>query len=448
MAKKDLTIDWKEHQKNRTVSMAEAAKAIKDGDTLWMGQATQIPYVFLDELHANKENYKNVTLIWNCANMPFNMLFDPGVKEHFRLFSLFCLPLERMSGEMGVMEYPSVGYEFTSRFLEEYECNTIAYQICPPDEDGYCNLGAYGVSNGAQNAAVSTVTKKIAFIDKGQYAVPGNHDDVSIHISEFDYIVYNDTELMPIPAAPPTEIDKQIASYILPYLREGDKVEIGFGGLGEEILANLKDVGKLEVFSEVACDNMANLVEDGVLTKVVAGSPGACSERFFEFIAKDPRAQLVPISTTINPFEIAKLENIVAINATFMVDLLGQACSEAQGLKPYSGAGGSFAYIFGAAFAPGGRSFVCLRSTHKDKEGVLKSNIVPWLPEGSIVTTPKNYQMYIVSEWGLADVFLKTTKDRIRALIKIAHPDFRQELKEKICTTPLISDEDFEGVEL
>lgn len=126
-----------------------------------------------------------------------------------------------------------------------------------------------------------------------------------------------------------------------------------------------------------------------------------------------------------------KQENLVAINATFMVDLLGQACSEAQGLTSYSGAGGSFVYIYGAMLAKGGRSFLCLRSTYTDKKGVLHSNIVPWLPEGSIVTTPKNYQMYIVSEYGLADVYLKTIKDRIRALIKIAHPDFRMELKEK-----------------
>ncbi len=445
MAKKNLTIDWRQYQRDHTVTVEEAAKAIKPGDTVWMGQATQIPYTLLDTLYAHKEDYSDVSLIWNCANVPFDMLFDPSVKKHFRLLSLFCLPLERMSGEMDVMEYPSVGYEFTARHAFEYGCNTVAFQICPPDENGYCNYGAYGVSNASLIAPDSRITKRFAFIDNGQFSIPGKQEDVSIHISEFDYIIENDTELMPIPAAPPTEIDKLIASHVLPYLHEGDKVEIGFGGLGEEILAHLKDVGKLEIFSEVACDNMATLVEEGVLTKVVAGSPGACSERFFEFLAKDPRATLIPIGVTINPFEIAKLENIVAINATFMVDLLGQACSESQGLKPYSGAGGSFAYIFGAMFAPGGRSFVCLRSTHKDKGGVLQSNIVPWLPEGSIVTTPKNYQMYIVSEWGLADVFLKTTKDRIRAIIKIAHPDFRPWLKEKICTTPLISEEEIEA---
>ena len=110
-----------------------------------------------------------------------------------------------------------------------------------------------------------------------------------------------------------------------------------------------------------------------------------------------------------------------------------------------TGAGGSFAYIYGAATAKGGRSFLCLRSTYNDHDGERHSNIVPWLPEGVIVTTPKNFVMYIVSEYGLADCFLKTCKDRIRALIKIAHPDYRKELMEKIVTTPLIKEDDFEG---
>ena len=150
----------------------------------------------------------------------------------------------------------------------------------------------------------------------------------------------------------------------------------------------------------------------------------------------------------INLREIAKQENLVAINATLMVDLLGQACSEAQGLKPYTGVGGSFAYIYGAMRARGGRSFLCLRSTYHDEAGERHSNVVAWLPEGSIVSTPKNYQMYIVTEYGLADVYLKTMPDRIRAMIKIAHPDYREELKKQICTTSLISEADFEGFEL
>jgi len=443
--------DWKKHYEDHLVTMNEAARAIKPGDRVWLGQATQIPYAMLDEMHAHmtepEYDYHDIFLIHNCANVPFNMIFDPETKKHFRNVSFFNLPLERMSIEMGIAESAGCNYDQLHMGPFVYGCNSLALQICPPDEDGWCNIGAYGQVTNDIVCNNPLITKKIAFIDKtGQFAVKGEHKNTSIHITEFDYICENDTEFSPIPAMPPSEYDKKIASYILPYIHSGDKVQIGFGGLGEEILSHLKSIGKLEIYSEVACDNMAGLVEEGVITKLTASSPGACSQRFFEFVRDDERANLMPQYNCIDPLGVIPQENIVAINATFMIDLIGQACSEAQGLKPYSGTGGSFAYLYGATRAKNGRSFLCLRSTYVDHDGVTHSNIVPWLPEGSIVTTPKNFVMYVVTEHGIADVFLKTLKDRIKALIQIAHPDFRAVLKEKICTTPLIDEEDFENL--
>jgi len=281
----------------------------------------------------------------------------------------------------------------------------------------------------------------------GHYPIPGDHKDVSIHITEFDFIVECNTEVFEIPPSPPTQVDKDIAAHILPHIKSSDKLQVGWGGLGDEILSNLRAAGPLEVYTEIACDVMVDLVEEGILTKVQASSPGACSERFFKFLSTDSRIRLLPRDRMIELFSVAAQENILAINCTLMVDLLGQACSEAQGLKPYSGAGGSFAYIYGAMRSKGGRSFLCLRSTYKDENG-RHSSIVPWLPEGSIVTTAKNAQMYIVSEYGIADVFLKTMKDRVRAIIKIAHPDYRLWLKEQILTAPYMFEDDFDGVDL
>jgi len=441
--------DWKEHYKAHLVTNAEAAKAIKDGDCVWMGQASQIPYVLLDELNAHKEDYKDVTILYNVMNVPNDMIFDPEAKKHFHLISAYNLPLERMALGMNNIDCGGTTYDYLAYWPWEYNCNTIALQVCPPDENGYCNVGAYGVMSNDIICNDPRITKKIGFIDKtGQYSVPGEVAHTSIHISEFDYLVENDTDLSEIPAQPPTELDKKIAAFILPYIHEGDKVQIGFGGLGEEILSHLKSIGKLEVYSEVACDNMAQLCEEGILTKIVASSPGACSKKFFDFVSKDPRAVLRSQREMVDPLGVMQAENIVAINATFMCDLIGQCCSEAQGLTPYSGPGGSFAYIYGATRAKNGRSFICLRSTYKDHDGERHSNVVPWLPEGSIVTTPKVFVMYLVTEWGVADVFLKSIKDRIRAIIKIAHPEYRQQLMEQICTTPLMFEEDFEGFEL
>ena len=447
MAERNLNIDWKQYYKDHLCTMEEAAKGVKAGDCIWVGEASSIPYNFLDVLHAHQDEYHDVIIYSNVFNQPADMIFDPESKKHFRQITTYNLPLERMSIGMNIMENGSMGYDQLTDGPYIYGCNTGACYINPPDENGWCNVGVFGESTNSILYNNPRIKKVFGFIDKtGQPPCRGDDLEViAIHVTQLDYIVEDDTEIMEIPSAPPTQVDKDIASYILPMIKSGDKVEIGFGGLGEEIMSHLSEKAPLEAITEVACDNMMNLIEEGVLSKVVACSPGACTSEFYHWASTNEKMVFMPQPVMLDPFWLAKQANLVAINATFMCDLLGQCCSEAQGLMPYSGAGGSFAYIYGATRAPGGRSFICLRSTYVDHDGETHSNIVPWLPEGCIVTTPKNYVMYIVSEWGIADVYLRTCKDRIRRLIKIAHPDFRKELLEKIVTTPLIKEDDLEG---
>ena len=451
MAKRDLTADWQQYYKDHLVTVEEAAKHIGPGDVIFMGQATQIPYVLLEYLYQHKEEYHDVTFWYNVMNQPIDMLFDHDTKEHFRLLNIYNLPLDRMALDERTIEVLGAGYDTYANSMWEYGVNASATQVCPPDAEGWCNVGCYGVTTTSVTNTDPRIVKKFGFVDAtGVYPAPGPHDDNYIHITEFDYIIMNDTEMMALPAPQPTELDVKVASFILPYIHEGDRVQIGFGGLGEEILANLKDLpGSFEVFSEVLCDSMMPLVESGKITRIRASSPGACTEECFKWIATTKHdVRILPRTLCIEPLGAMEQENLVAINATFMVDLLGQACSEAQGLKPYTGMGGSLAYIYGAARAKGGRSFLCLRSTYIDKKGETRSNIVPWLPEGSIVSMLKNYVMFVVSEWGIADVFLKSYPDRIKALIKIANPDFRPWLKEQILTTPLVEEWDFRNYDM
>ena len=445
MAKRNLDIDWKKYYDEHHGEMKDAAALIKDGDCVWLSNAAATPYEFLEYLHEHMEDYHNVMLYYNCMNVPCSLVLDPEAKKHFHMTSLFNLPVERISIGMGVCDSTGATYDMLPYALEAYNCNVTAVQICPPDEDGWCNVGSYQVSTHGVTNRLPGIEKKIGFIDHGQFATPGEREEHFVHVTELDCIVDSDTELIPLPAAGPTDADVKVASYIMPYIKENDKIQIGFGGLGEEILRNLRGVGHVEVFSEVACQSMMDLCKEGIITKMTISSPAACGEDFFEWAQQDPRVTFRPQNITIDPIYIMQQDNMVAINATFMVDLLGQCCSEAQGLKPYSAPGGSFAYIYGATRSKGGRNFICLRSTYTDKAGEQHSNIVPWLPEGCIVTTPKVFTMYIVTEYGCADVFMKTTKDRIKALIKIAHPDYRKELMEKIVTSPLIGADDFEG---
>lgn len=454
MATKNLNADWKTWYKEHLITLEEAAKLVEPGDVFYLGQATTIPYAFLDELHAHKERYHDVTFWYNVMNVPANMLFDSDTRNHFRLLNLFQLPLDRIAYDDHIVDVLGATYDTYHACLQEYGCNGYLHTFCPPDENGYCNVGSYGL------ATTSTVLlnedikykKKFAFIDStGLYPSPTEHfEDGHVHVTEFDYIIESDSVMMPIPAPQPTEVDIKIASFILPYIKGGDIVQIGYGGLGEYILSQLDNIpGTFEIFSEVYCDSMIPLMESGKITKLRAANPSACSEETFKWIAETDKDFLqLPRTQTIDPLSIMQNDNMVGINATFMVDLLGQACSEAQGLTPYSGQGGSFAYIYGSMRSKGGRNFLCLRSVYTDKAGEAQSNIVPWLPAGCIVTTLKNYVMFVVSEWGLADVYLKCYTDRIKALIKIAHPDFRPWLKEQILTTTLIDEKHFEGYDM
>ena len=435
--------DWKAYYRSHLVSMEEAVSKINSGDNIWLGQTTGVPYAFLDKLFQRKDELEDVGVFYNFSTGMYDMLFDPESKGHFRIISIFTGPLDRMSGHMGIEEFSSNAYEsLYKEVMDVYKANTMVIEVCPPDENGNCNVTILGAANNALVNADPRIKKRIAVVNKGQFAAQGDYSTTTVPVTDFDYIVEDNHDLSFLPVSPPTEVDKTIASYIMPFIHDGDTVQIGMGGLGEQITQELRCKKNIQIYTEITVDSMVDLVDCGAVTHVATcGAYG--SPKVYEFVGTNPKVETRTMDYMLDPMEIGKQDNLVAINCTLMVDLLGQACSEAQGIKQYSSVGGSFAYLYGAMRSKGGRSFLCLRSTYKNEAGQRHSNIVPWLPEKSIVTTPKYLHMYIVSEYGVADVYLRTNKDRIRALLKIAHPDYQAELKEQIISTGMISEEEF-----
>lgn len=445
MAEINLAADWKAYYQEHLMTVEEVEDKLNPDDGLWLGQGPQIPYTLLQAMHDNMEKYHGARLLYNVCTNPIPLFFDREGTKHFKIVSMFHLPLERMSGEEHVLEFGCNGYHDMVRCASDvYGANVFAMHVCPPDEEGWCNVSVYGVCNSTLYAHHPNTKKRIAFIDHAQNPATGPHEFVSLHITEFDQIVECETEMIEIMNPPSNEVDKIMADLIKPYINEGDKLQIGWGGLGVEVMNNLNDLNGIEFFTEVACDSMVPMLENGKATRLRASSLSAVSTTFYKYAGRpDTKAELMPVSYMINPLFIMQAENVVAINSTLMIDVTGQACSEAQGLRQYSGLGGSFAYIYGATMSKGGRSFVCLRSTHTEN-GEVKSNVVPWLPEKSIVTTPRWLQMYIVTEYGVANIYLKTIKDRIRAIIPLAHPDFREEIKNAIIAEGVMLADDFD----
>jgi len=437
--------NWQNYYRDHLVTMDAAANTIKSGDSLWLGSASEIPHALLNVLHERMEELYDVGLIYNVCNQPDDLIFDIEAKKHFKLVSLFTLPLERISAEMGIVSLWSNSFEFIPRaVLEIFKCTTVAVNVCPPDEEGYLNFGIYSGATSVLIANDDKITKIIAVIDRNQSPAGGDRSETCIKVSQCTYIVECDEVPIEIPGAIPTELDEKLVEYVLPFIHDGDKLQVGYGGLGDAVLSHLFHLNNIEIFSEVVSECMQPLVEKGIVSKLSFASCGVGSPSFFHFLSTNDKVNVRDVSKMIDPFSIAAQDNIVAINSTFMVDLTGQACSEAQGINQYSAVGGQFAYLYGAMKSKGGRSLLCLRSTYTDREGSLRSNIVPWLPEKSVVTTPRYLTMYIISEYGVADVFLKTIKDRIKALLKIAHPDFRKDLREQIISTGQIMEDDFD----
>ena len=294
-----------------------------------------------------------------------------------------------MSGQMGIADFHTLPYEFAYRvIIETYGANVEVTEVLPPDENGFVNVGILGVGLDGEVHKAPSIKKRIAIVNKRQARAPGKFEDLNFPVTDFALFVEDEHELPVLPVSAPTENDMKIAAFIMPYINDGDVVQIGMGGLGEQLAKGLYEKKNISIFSEIAVDSMIPLVEKGIVDKLVCcGCFG--SNELYEFLGTNPKVEMRNIWHMVDPVAIAQQENLVAINSTFMVDLTGQACSESQGIRQYSSVGGAFGFLYGAIRAKGGKSFLCLRSTYKNDEGRLCSNVVAWLPEKSVVTTPR-----------------------------------------------------------
>jgi len=273
--------------------------------------------------------------------------------------------------------------------------------------------------------AAEMAKKKIVQVNKFQPKVKGVKH--RIHVSEVDCICEYDHELPVLPQPPITDVDRKIADLLLPLIPDGATIQVGLGGLANAVGYGLESKKNLSVHTEMFTDSMVYLAKKGVINGKILAAFGLGSTELYEFVGEG-KVELAPISYVNNPFEIGKNKDFISINACLMVDLTGQVCSESLGHFQYSSTGGQLDYVRGASVSEGGKSFICLSSTVKNKDGSKKSTISVNLPEGEIVTTPRTDVMYVVTEYGIADLYNKPLKDRVQAMIQIAHPDFRDGL--------------------
>lgn len=423
-------MDWKKIYEERKTTAEEAIKRIHSGDRIVLGHAVSIPLVITDTLVEHKDDYKNVEIM-QMVPMGNARFAEDDMQGHFRLNALFLGGLTKTAVKEGKADYtPCNFHEVPGLFDEILPIDVAVIQVSPPDEHGYVTCGL------SVDYTLPAAKKAKCVIAQVNELMPRTHGDTALHVSEIDVFVeakHPVLELQPPKIGP---VEKAIGENCAKLVRDGDTLQLGIGAIPDAVLLFLKDKKNLGIHSEMISDGVIELIERGVITNekktlhpgksVVTFLMG--TQRLYDYVNDNPSVAMYPVDYVNNPYIIGKNDNLVSINSCVQIDLLGQVCSESVGLTQISGIGGQVDFVRGAKLSKGGRSIIAIASTAA--KGKI-SKIVPILDKGAAVTTSRTEVDYVVTEYGIAQLRGKTLRERARALISVAHPDFRAGLIEE-----------------
>ena len=343
-------------------------------------------------------------------------------------------PLDRFFVNSGAYSYVPHRLFDGPKMVEVANMKAALITVSPMDEHGYFSTGLnpdyiYGFINHSPECRI------IAEVNANMPRTYGNNH---FHISELTAITENNAPLVELPEIPLNEKDNRIGQYVADLVPDGACIQLGIGSIPNAVAQHLSDKKDLGIHSEMLCDSMVDLYEKGVITcsrkQFMPKKWVACfalgSKKLYSFVKENPLVEMHSCEFVNDPYNIGLNDNVISINSTLEVDLTGQCASESIGRSMYSGAGGQIDFIEGAWRSKGGKAILALYSTYDDKEtGRPGSRITPMLKPGSFITTGRNDVQYIVTEFGVAQLKGFNLRDRARALISVAHPDFRDQLE-------------------
>lgn len=423
-------IDWRETYKRRLTTADEAVKVVKSGDSLIAGHAASESELLVNALMKRHLELENVTIIQGVCltDAPY---CKPEMEGHFILRTMFAGANTRQSvWENRSMFQPMIFHEAPRAFREgKLGSDVFMTMVSPPDGHGWCSLG---MSVDHSKELVKCAKTVIAEVNPN---VPRTYGDTLVHVNDLDYIVENDSPLLEASRfAAMDEVTQAIGRNVASLIKDGDTLQIGTGTIPDAILYYLRDKNDLGIHSEMFSDGLIGLVDAGNVNcskktinqgKIVV-TFAIGTKKVYEYIHMNPLFQFHPVDYVNNPYVIAQHDNMVAINAALEIDLHGQVCAEALGTKQFSGIGGQLDFIRGAAASKNGRPVIVLQSSAKND---TVSRISCQLKPGTPVTTTRNDVHWVVTEYGAVDLYCKSEKERAAALISIAHPNFREDLK-------------------
>jgi acyl-CoA hydrolase len=410
---------------SKYVTAQEAVKIVQSNDRIYLQAAAAAPTILTMALTERASELRNVE-ICHLHTEGVAAYADPALSESFHVNSFFIGGNVRHTIAAGNGSYTPVflselPYLFRRKVVP---LEVVFIHVSPPDIHGYCSLG---VSVEATLAAIESAKKVVAQVNP---KMPRTFGDGIIHVSEIDYLVEVDVTIYAHGMGEITPLEDKIGSYIASLIDDKSTLQMGIGSIPNAALSKLSNHKNLGLHSEMFSDGVIDLIEKDVINCNFKGTNRGRalatfllgSQRLYDFVNDNPFIELKESSYVNDTSKIRKNPKMIAINSAIEVDVTGQVCADSIGAKMYSGVGGQMDFIRGASLSEGGKAIIALPSITSKGE----SRIVPFLKQGAGVVTTRSHVQYIITENGIADLYGKTLKQRVKEMVKIAHPDHQE----------------------
>jgi 4-hydroxybutyrate CoA-transferase len=419
--------------KSKLTTAAEAIPKLPRSGALWLHHAVMEPKTLVNELVAQHERFDRLNIYHMVRNKTEPDINAPGLEKNFLDNSIFCGINSRVAFAEGRMDYTPVFFHDMPKQIRKglIPCDAVLLQVSPPDEHGYCYLGA-SVDYTLQ-AAITAKTVIAQISDK----TPRVLGESVLHLRDIDYIIEADDELYEITPPVIGDEEKAIGEHCASLIEDGCTMQLGIGGIPDAVILFLDGKKDLGVHSEMISDGTLALFEKGVINNsrksenrgrmTVTFLMG--TKKLYDFADNNPAIEIRPVDYVNHPVTVMRQTKPVGINSAVEVDLYGQVVSEAIGPRQISGIGGQVDFVRGCSMAEDGKSIIAIQSSAVKKDGARLSKIVPFITHGAPVTTSRVDVDYVITEYGIAALRGRSLRQRAKALIEIAHPDFRGELR-------------------
>ncbi|MBQ0037613.1 MAG: 4-hydroxybutyrate--acetyl-CoA CoA transferase [Clostridiales bacterium] len=430
---------FQQEYNSKKMSPRELLGLIQSRDFIFTAQAAAAPRAIMDELQVLKETGVSDIVLQSCVPTgDFAFFHDPEMSKVLTHHGWFMSPsLRKANEEHMVSAVPQSSTSILRKTLDRvaYEKRrpVVLTTVSPMDERGYMTLSISAIYE------MDLIKKGAIVLAEVNPNYPRTFGDTLVHISQITALVESDRPIPAFDPAPYTEVDATIGKYVASLVEDGSTIQLGIGNIPNAVANELKNKKHLGIHTEMFTETMVDLIECGAVDNSQKGfndgysiaSFTMGSQRLYHFLHNNPTVHFKSCTFANDPYTIGRNNKFVSINATLEMDLTGQAASESVGPVQFSGTGGQSETVQGAQMSKGGKSILAMHSTYTDKEGKLHSKIVPMLTQGAAVTTSRNDVDYVVTEYGIAWLRGLTISERVEALVSIAHPDFRQWLRDE-----------------